>query len=70
MRHRINQWIQRLIVPGMVITGLILQHLGFGIVKTLSTVAILSAVLLLFATIVDPGPSTRQLWESLRHRNK
>jgi hypothetical protein len=36
MRHRINQWIQRLIAPGMIVVGLILQHLGFGIVKTLS----------------------------------
>jgi hypothetical protein len=31
--------------------------MGFGIVKTLSTVAVLSAVMLLSTTVVDPGPA-------------
>ena len=70
MRHSINQWIQRLIVPGTVIVGFILQHLGFGIVKTLSILVVLLAVSLLSSTIVDPGPNARQLWETLRNRNK
>jgi hypothetical protein len=70
MRHSVNQWIQRLTVPGMVIVGFILQHLGFGIVKTLSILGVVLAVLLLSATIVVPGPSTRKLWESLRNPNK
>ena len=70
MRHLINQWIQRLIVPAMVVAGLILKHFSFGIVKMLSVLVALGSVLLLSATIVDPGLITRQLRESLGNRNK
>jgi hypothetical protein len=65
MGHRINEWIQRLIVLGAVIATLPLSHLGLSVLKTLAIVLPIASVLMLSSILLDPGP-TANLWKGSR----
>jgi uncharacterized protein YacL len=68
MRHRINEWVQRLLVPGLVIATLVLLRLGFTVSKILTIILPIFLALLVLVIVVDPGPRAKELLESLRSR--
>ncbi len=68
MGHRINVWVQRLMVPGAVITTLALLHFGFGIPKVLAIILPIFVGLMLVLIAVDPGPRAKEFVERLRNR--
>jgi hypothetical protein len=68
MGHRVNEWIQRLLVPVCGIVAITLLHLGFGVRGTVATLLPLFGVLILAMIIVDPGPRTKGFVEGLKSR--
>lgn len=67
MGHRINEQIQRLIVPGAVIATLTLSHLGLSVLKTPAIVLPIAGVLMLFSILLDPGPRAKGFVEGLKN---
>jgi hypothetical protein len=68
MGHRINVWIQRLLVPCAVIASMALLHFGFGVLKTVAVMLSIFVVLMLCMIAVDPGPRAKGFVEGLRSR--
>jgi hypothetical protein len=68
MGHRINEWVQKLLVPCLAITAMALAHFGFGVLKIVAIISPIFIVLMLFLIAVDPGPRTKGFVEGLRNR--
>ena len=67
MGHRLNVWIQRLLAPIGVMTVLILRRVGYGIAKTVAVALAVGAVLMIIATVADPGPKAKELVAKLKN---
>jgi hypothetical protein len=68
MGHRINEWIQRLLIPVCVIAAILLLRLGFSAWRTLAIVMPLFGVLILVMVVLDPGPKMRGFVAGLKSR--
>jgi hypothetical protein len=68
MGHRINEWVQKLLVPCLVVAAMVLAHFGFGVLKIVAIILPILIVLMLFLIAVDPGPKARGFVEGLRNR--
>ena len=68
MGHRINVWVQRLVVPSAAIATVELRHFGFGLLKTLAIILPIFGVTLIFLIAVDPGPRAKEFVEGLKNR--
>lgn len=68
MGHRIDIWIQRLLVPIAAILAMLLWHFGLGI-RRLSGIIVVVVGLALFLTVVlDPGPKAKEAFSRFRNR--
>jgi hypothetical protein len=68
MGHRINVWIQRLLVPVAVVATLVMLRWGLGVLWTLAVVLPILAALMLVMVVVDPGPRAKGFVEGLKSR--
>jgi hypothetical protein len=68
MGHRINEGVQKLLVPGAVIGTAALLHFGFSVLKIVAIILPTFVVVMLFLIAVDPGPRARGFVEGLRNR--
>jgi len=68
MGHRVNEWIQRLLVPVCAITAITLMQLGYSVRRTLEILIPLFGVLILVMVVVDPGHRTKGFVEGLKNR--
>jgi hypothetical protein len=68
MGHRINEWVQRLLVPCLAIAAITFTKFGFNIGKTLAILLTIFSVIMLFIIAIDPGPRTKGIVDSLRDR--
>jgi hypothetical protein len=68
MGHRMNEWIQWLLVPGFAISTILLMHLGFSVWRTLTIVLPLFVILMFVMVVVDPGPRAKGFVEGLKNR--
>jgi hypothetical protein len=65
MGHRINEWIQRLVGPCLVVAALILRHFEVGPWPILAILLPVFCVLMLLTIAVDPGPRAKAFVEHL-----
>jgi hypothetical protein len=68
MAHRINEWIQRLLIPVCVMAAILLLRLGFSAWRTLAIVSPMFGVLILVMIVLDPGPRTKGFVAGLKSR--
>jgi hypothetical protein len=68
MGHRINEWIQRLLVPVGVTAAMVMLYLGFGVWRTLAILLPVFGLLMLVMIIVDPGPRAKEFVDGLKSR--
>ena len=68
MGHRVNEWIQRLLVPAGVIAAMVMLYLGFGVWRTLTILSPVFGLLMLVMIIVDPGPRAKGFVDGLKSR--
>ncbi|MFZ0276803.1 MAG: hypothetical protein WA254_23320 [Candidatus Sulfotelmatobacter sp.] len=68
MGHRINVWIQRMLIPIGVVVAIIMRHLGFGVWRMLAVLLPILGLLMLVTILVDPGPRAKELAEGLKSR--
>ena len=68
MGHRINERVQRLLVPCFAIAAATLAHFGFSILKIVAVILPIFIVVMLFLIAIDPGPRTKGVVEGLRNR--
>jgi hypothetical protein len=68
MGHRINERVQKLLVPCLVIASATLAHFGVSILRTVTIIAPIFIVAMLFLIAVDPGPRAKGFVEGLRNR--
>jgi hypothetical protein len=69
MGHRINVWVQRLLLPAFVMATLVLMH-EFRVFKTLVILLPIFAALMLILMIADPGPRTQAFLDSVKNRTR
>ena len=69
MGHRINVWVQRLLIPVFAIAAMVLMH-EFSVFKTVVILLPIFAALMLILIIVDPGPRTKAFVDSVRNRTR
>jgi hypothetical protein len=68
MGHRINVWIQKLIVPAGAVAALVMRHQGFGVWRILIILLPVLALLMLVMIATDPGPRAKSFMEGLKSR--
>jgi hypothetical protein len=68
MGHRINKWLQRLLVPACVIATITLLHLGFTVRWTLAILLLLFGLASVGMIIAEPGHRTKGFAEGLKSR--
>ncbi len=68
MGHRMNVWIQRALVPAVVVATFLMRHLGFGTWRILIIVLPIFATLTIFMIVADPGPRAKKVVEGLKSR--
>ena len=68
MGHRINIWVQKLLVPCLAIIAIALLHFGFSILKIMAMISAIFIVLMTFLIAVDPGPRAKGFVDGLRNR--
>jgi len=60
MEHRINVWIQRLVVPCAAIPTVELRHFGFALLKTLAIILPIFGVAMILLIAVAPDPRAEE----------
>jgi hypothetical protein len=68
MRHRINEWIQRLVVPILAIAAFVLLRIGFNLSRILLILGSFLIAAMLAMVLVDPGPRTKGFVEGIKSR--
>jgi hypothetical protein len=66
--HRLNLWIQRLLIPVLVVTAIALFRLGSGFWRSLVILAPILIASMAVMVLVDPGPRTKGFVEGLKSR--
>jgi len=66
MGHRINVWIQILLVPMGVASAFVMRHLGFGVWRMLTILLPIFGLLMLATIVADPGPRAKGFVEGLK----
>ena len=60
MEHRINVWIQRLVVACAAIATVELRHFGFALLKTLAIILPIFGVAMILLIAVAPDPRAEE----------
>jgi len=68
MRHRINEWIQRLVIPVLAIAAFVLLRIGFNLSRILLILSAFLIAAMLAMVLVDPGPRTKGFVEVFKSR--
>jgi hypothetical protein len=68
MRHRINEWIQRLVIPIVAIAAFVLLRIGFNLSRILLILGSFLIAAMLAMVLVDPGPRTKGFVEGIKSR--
>jgi len=68
MRHRINEWIQRLVIPILAIAQFVLLRIGFNLSRILLILGSFLIAAMLAMVLVDPGPRTKGFVEGIKSR--
>ncbi len=68
MGHRINVWIQRLVIPAFVVATFVMRHLGFGVWRTLIILLPIFAMLVILTVVAEPGTRAKEFVEGLKSR--
>jgi len=66
MRHRINEWIQRLVIPILAIAPFVLLRIGFNLSRILLILGSFLIAAMLAMVLVDPGPRTKGFVEGFK----
>jgi uncharacterized membrane protein len=66
MGHRVNEWIQWLLIPVLVVTAIALFLLGFGFWKALVILAPILIASMAVMVLVNPGPRAKGFVEGLK----
>jgi len=68
MGHRMNVWIQRLLVPGFIVATFGMRLLGFGVWRSLAILVPVLGLLVVVMIVADPGPRAKGFVEGLKSR--
>jgi hypothetical protein len=66
MGHRMNVWIQRLLVPGFIAATFGMRLLGFGVWRSLAILVPVLGLLVVVMIVADPGPRAKGFVEGLK----